>query len=67
MELKAKYEKGVFRPLGSVKGIRAGEVVELSLKKRSLKSYRFFGMWKGRKDVGDSKTYVRKLREWRRR
>ena len=67
MEVKAKYEKGIFRPLEKVEGIKAGEVVELSLKKRNLRNYKFFGMWKDRKDIADSKKYVRKLRKWRRR
>ena len=67
MEVKARYEKGIFKPLEKVKGIKTGEVVELSLRKRNLRNYKFFGMWKDRKDIVDSKRYVRKLRKWRRR
>ena len=66
MEVKARYEKGVFKPLEKVKGIKSGEVVELSLKKRNLRNYKFFGMRKDRKDIGSSKDYVRKIREWKR-
>ena len=65
MEVRAKYEKGVFKPLEKVKGIKSGEVVEISLKKRGLRNYKFFGMWKDRKDI-NSKDYVRRLREWKR-
>ena len=66
MEVKARYEKGVFKPLEKVKGIKSGEVVELSLKKRNLRNYKFFGIWKDRKDISTSKDYVRKIREWKR-
>ena len=68
MEIKAKYEEGVFKPLEDVKGIDSGEVVELSLLtlkkiKKSMKS-KFFGMWKYRKDIKNGLDYVKKIRQW---
>jgi len=70
MEIKAKFEEGVFKPLENVEGIESGEVVEISLsilKKagKSAKS-RFFGMWKGRKDIKNGMDYVKKIRQWSR-
>ena len=68
MEIKAKFEEGVFKPLEEVEGIESGEVVEISLstpKKagKNAKS-RFFGMWKGRKDIKSGLDYVKKIRQW---
>ncbi len=34
---------------------------------RNLRNYKFFGMWKDRKDIGSSKNYVEKLRKWKRK
>ena len=70
MEIKAKYEEGVFKPLEDVEGIESGEVVELSLatikKARKSPKSKFFGMWKDRKDIKSGLDYVRKIRQWNR-
>ena len=70
MVIKAKYERGVFRPLERVKGIETGEIIGLSLstiKKagKDVKS-KFFGIWKNRKDIKSGLDYVRKIRQWNR-
>lgn len=36
MELKVKYEKGVFKPLQVVKGVKEGEELEVSLEKEDF-------------------------------
>lgn len=66
MELKARYEKGVFRPLGKIKGVRKGEVVRITVKKKSLKDLGFVGMWKKRGDIKDGISYTKRIREWKR-
>lgn len=66
MELKARYENGIFRPLEEVKGIKTGTVVEILVEKKGLRRSKFFGMWSDRKDIRSSTEYVRKLREWKR-
>ena len=70
MEIRAKYEEGVFKPLGNVEGIESGEVVEISLStlkkaRKNMKS-KFFGMWKERKDIKSGLDYIRKVRQWNR-
>jgi predicted DNA-binding antitoxin AbrB/MazE fold protein len=70
MTIPAKYENGVFRPLGDVQ-IKEGTVVavlvpaeqQLAGKRRSIKDLPFYGMWKDRTDIGDGVKYVNKLRD----
>jgi hypothetical protein len=68
--LTAKYEDGVFKPIGKVV-IDEGTIVEIHIppyadrlkrKSRSVGDFAFFGMWKDRTDIGDSVDYVAKLR-----
>lgn len=66
--IEAKYENGVFRPLGEVK-LKEGTVVEVHVNGErigsSVKSIReldFAGMWADRTDIGDGVTYVDSLR-----
>lgn len=33
MEIKVKYQKGVFRPLNKIKGIREGEVLDIVIER----------------------------------
>ncbi len=66
MGIRAKYEKGVFKPLGEVR-LKEGTVVELYVpadkkKLRSVKDFAFSGMWKNRKDIEDGLSYVNRLR-----
>ena len=69
MTIPAKYENGVFRPLGDVQ-IKEGTVVAVLIpaeqqpagKRRSIKDLPFYGMWKDRTDIDDSVEYVNSLR-----
>ena len=70
MTIPAKYENGVFRPLGDVQ-IKEGTVVAVLIpaeqqptgKRRSIKDLPFYGMWKDRTDIGDGVEYVNDLRD----
>jgi len=31
MQIKVKYEKGVFKPLGKVKGLKEGQILDLTI------------------------------------
>jgi len=70
MTIPAKYENGVFRPLGDVQ-IKEGTVVAVLIpteqqptgKRKSVKDLPFYGMWKDRTDIGDGVEYVNKLRD----
>lgn len=68
MVIEAKYENGVFKPLGKVK-IEAGTVVEIRVdakrthrKVKSISELGFVGMWADRTDIKDGITYVNRLR-----
>ena len=56
MTIPAKYENGVFRPLGDAEQQPIG-------KRRSIKDLPFYGMWKDRTDIGDGVEYVDDLRD----
>ena len=64
--IKVRYEKGVFRPLQKTEAIDEGTVGEVRIQGKngrpSVRSSAFFGLWKKRKDMKDSLSYVRKLR-----
>ena len=67
MTIKAKYEKGVFKPLGEVR-LKDGTIVGVRTpagkkKRRSVREFSFAGMWKNRKDILDGLDYVNRLRE----
>jgi len=67
MTIKAKYEKGVFKPLDEVR-LKDGTIVEVRTlaekkKRRSVRDFPFAGMWKNRKDIPDGLDYVNRLRE----
>ncbi len=69
MTIPAKYENGVFRPLGEV-AIEEGTVVQVHVpaegerggKRRSIKDLPFYGMWADRDDIVDGVSYVNTLR-----
>lgn len=70
MNIAAKYENGVFRPLEAVT-IREGTVVEIQVPmERDLLANKvviavdsdFFGLWQDRTDIDDSVDYVNRLR-----
>jgi predicted DNA-binding antitoxin AbrB/MazE fold protein len=69
MVIEAKYEDGVFRPLGKIK-LKEGTVVKIHVnseethgKARSIRELGFAGMWSDRADIKDGVTYVNKLRD----
>jgi len=68
MTIPAKYENGVFKPLGVLK-IREGTVVHIDLppderlKPKSIRDLGFTGMWADRNDIPDGLSYVNRLRE----
>lgn len=69
MVIEAKYEKGIFRPLGKVK-LKEGTLVEVHInpghparKALSLRELGFAGMWADREDIKDGVSYVDSLRE----
>jgi predicted DNA-binding antitoxin AbrB/MazE fold protein len=69
MVIEAKYENGVFRPLGKVR-LKEGTLVEIHVDReetqRSAQSIRelgFAGMWANRADIKDGVSYVNTLRD----
>lgn len=73
MVIEAKYEKGVFKPLGKIK-LKEGTVVEIHLnreqtarKTSSIRELGFVGMWADRAEIKDGVSYVNSLRDSRRR
>lgn len=69
MVISAKYENGVFKPLGDVR-LTEGTVVEVYLPPEAGKRRRppvsqsgIVGMWADRDDIGDGVDYVNKLRD----
>ncbi|MGZ8845082.1 MAG: antitoxin family protein [Pyrinomonadaceae bacterium] len=71
MVIEARYEDGVFKPLGKVK-IEEGTVVEIHVdakttprKVKSIGDVGFAGMWADRTDIQDGVTYVNALRKVR--
>jgi predicted DNA-binding antitoxin AbrB/MazE fold protein len=68
MVIEAKYENGVFRPLGEVK-LKEGTLVEIHVnreqaagKAASIRELGFAGMWADRADIKDGVSYVNSLR-----
>ncbi len=68
MTIRARYEKGVFRPLQDIP-IKEGTIVEVRLadevpshRTRPISESPFAGMWKDREDMGDSVEYINRLR-----
>ena len=68
MVIEAKYENGVFRPLGKIK-LKEGTLVEVHVnrgqatKKASIRDLGFAGMWADRADIKDGVSYVNGLRD----
>ena len=68
MTIPAKYEDGVFKPLGDVQ-IREGTMVEVYVcqgerpKPHSIGDLEFAGMWAHREDITDGVTYVNTIRD----
>jgi predicted DNA-binding antitoxin AbrB/MazE fold protein len=68
MVIRAKYERGVFKPLEKIE-LQEGTVLEIALPssdeetRRSVRDLAFVGMWKDRTDIADGLTYVSRLRD----
>ncbi|MEK6279500.1 MAG: antitoxin family protein [Acidobacteriota bacterium] len=69
MVIEAKYEKGVFRPLGRIR-LKEGTLVEIHVnsgkttsKTLSIRELGFAGMWADRADIKDGVSYVNRLRD----
>jgi len=69
MVIEAKYENGVFKPLGKVK-LKEGTVVEIHVNReespnraQSIRELGFAGMWANRADIKDGVSYVNTLRD----
>lgn len=64
-EIKVRYENGVFKPIRKIDRIQEGAEGEVHLRQKerpSVRSSKFFGLWKDRKDIKGGLAYVRKLR-----
>ena len=69
MVIEAKFEDGVFKPLGEVK-LEEGTTVEIHFnheqsarKAPSIRELGFAGMWADREDIEDGVSYVNRLRD----
>jgi predicted DNA-binding antitoxin AbrB/MazE fold protein len=68
MTIAAKFEKGVFKPLDTVR-LKEGTVVDIhvpdeaKVKPRSIREIGFTGMWADREDITDGVSYVNRLRD----
>ena len=69
MVIEAKYENGVFKPLGKVK-LKEGTVVEIHVDREEtqrraqpIRELGFAGMWANRADIKDGVSYVNTLRD----
>lgn len=68
MTIRARFEDGVFRPLGQVT-IAEGTVVEVHVpvestqaRPRSVGNLSFAGLWSDREDLVDSVGFINRLR-----
>jgi len=69
MVIEAKFENGVFRPVGKVE-LKEGTVVEIHVDReetqrraQSIRELGFSGMWADRADIKDGVSYVNTLRD----
>ena len=69
MIIEAKFEDGVFKPIGEVK-LEEGTMVEIRVNgegtqrpRQSIRELGFAGMWADRSDIRDGVTYVNTLRD----
>ncbi|HEV7473607.1 MAG TPA: antitoxin family protein [Pyrinomonadaceae bacterium] len=68
MVIEAKYENGVFKPLGKIK-LKEGTVVQIHVnrgqaarKRLAIRELGFAGMWSDPADIKDGVSYVNNLR-----
>jgi predicted DNA-binding antitoxin AbrB/MazE fold protein len=69
MVIEAKFENGVFKPIGEVK-LEEGTTVQIHInhekitgKARSIRELGFAGMWADRDDIKEGVSYVNNLRD----
>ena len=69
MVIEAKFENGVFKPIGEVK-LEEGTRVEIHINREqtprkapSIRELGFAGMWSDRDDIKDGVSYVNRLRD----
>lgn len=69
MIIEAKFEDGVFKPIGKVK-LEEGTMVEIRVNgedtqrpRQSIRELGFAGMWADRDDIKDGVSYVNSLRQ----
>ena len=69
MVIEAKFENGVFKPIGEVK-LEEGTTVEIHINHEkttetatSIRDLGFAGMWANREDITDGLIYVNRLRK----
>ncbi len=76
MSIRAIYENGVLKPLEEL-AIKEGTEVTVDVhpiegrkesggKRKSVKDFAAYGMWKDRTDFKDGMDYVNKIRKYRR-
>ena len=69
MVIEAKFENGVFKPIGEVK-LEEGTTVEIHInhektneRSTSIRDLGFAGMWADREDITDGVSYINRLRK----
>ena len=69
MVIEAKFENGVFKPIGEVK-LEEGTTVEIHInhekiarETQSIRELGFSGMWADREDITDGISYINRLRK----
>ena len=69
MVIEAKFENGVFKPIGEVK-LEEGTTVEIHInhqktseRSASIRDLGFTGMWADREDITDGISYINNLRD----
>jgi predicted DNA-binding antitoxin AbrB/MazE fold protein len=69
--IRVKYEDGVFKPLKEPRKLKEGAIGEVHVeeaqaeqarRRPSVRSSKFFGLWRNRRDINDGLSYVRNLR-----
>ena len=75
MVIRARFEKGVFKPLQSVP-VKEGTEVDVYARngrkngrkpRPQLTEFEAFGLWKNRTDFKDGLDYVNRIRRYRRK
>ena len=69
MVIEAKFENGVFKPIGEVK-LEEGTTVEIHInhekptaRSTPIRDLGFAGMWADREDITDRVSYINRLRK----